>query len=186
MTARPGASRAGRREWTGLGVLVLPCVLYAVVAAVPQERAGAATAVTETSAEIGGALGIALLGVVGTAVYRSRVAGAVPAGVPAHAAQAARDTLGGAVAVAGRLPGRGGAALASAARQSFGSGLHVVFAISAILSLAAAAVTLLRHLRLAGPDGEPEAPPDAIRAGGLVADLSTGDLTAAPSPVTRS
>jgi DHA2 family multidrug resistance protein-like MFS transporter len=194
-------TQLGTSRTAGLALLVTGSVVFSValapvdtlatdlaVAAVPQERAGSATAVTETSAEIGGALGIALLGVAGTAVYRSRVAGAVPAGVPAHAAQAARDTLGGAVAVAGRLPGRGGAALASAARQSFGSGLHVVFAISAILSLAAAvaAVTLLRHLRPAGPEEEPEAPPGAIRPGVLVADPSTADLTAVPSPVTRS
>jgi Uncharacterized protein conserved in bacteria (DUF2252) len=41
-------------------------------------------------------------------VYRSRIAGTLPPGVPQHAAQAARDTLGGAVAAAGRLPGRAG------------------------------------------------------------------------------
>jgi MFS transporter, DHA2 family, multidrug resistance protein len=116
----------------GLTLLVTGSVVFSValapvdtlatdmaVAAVPQERAGATTAVTESSAEIGGALGIALLGVAGTAVYRSRVAGAVPAGVPAHTEQAARDTLGGAVAAAGQLPGPVGAPLVSAARQSF-------------------------------------------------------------------
>jgi DHA2 family multidrug resistance protein-like MFS transporter len=159
----------------GLALLVTGSVVFSValapvdtlatdlaVAAVPPERAGAATAITETSAEIGGALGIALLGVAGTAVYRSRIAKAVPAGVPAHAARAARDTLGGAVAAAGQLPGRAGATLASAARQSFGSGLHVVFAISAILSLSAAvvALTVLRHLHPSGPQEDPEAQPD--------------------------
>ena len=164
-----GTSRA-----TGLALLVTGSVVFSValapvdtlatdmaVAAVPQDRAGAATAITETSAEIGGALGIALLGVAGTAVYRIRVAGSVPAGVPAHAAQAARDTLGGAMVAAGQLPNRVGAALASVARQSFDSGLHVVFAISGILSLVAAvtAVTLLRHLHPAAAEEDPEAHP---------------------------
>jgi DHA2 family multidrug resistance protein-like MFS transporter len=53
------------------------------------------------------------------------------------------------VAAAAPLPSRVGSALADAARQAFGSGLHVAFAISAGLTLAAAvaAVTLLRRLR---------------------------------------
>jgi MFS transporter, DHA2 family, multidrug resistance protein len=155
-------TQLGTGRTAGLALLVTGSVVFSValapvdtlatdlaVAAVPEERAGAATAITETSAEIGGALGIALLGVAGTAVYRSRIGGAVPAGVPARAARAAHDTLGGAVAAAGPLPGRAGAALVSAARQSFGPALHVVFAISAILSLAAAmaVVTLLRPSR---------------------------------------
>jgi MFS transporter, DHA2 family, multidrug resistance protein len=42
-----------------------------VVGAAPAERAGAASAISETGLELGGALGIALLGSIGTAVYRS-------------------------------------------------------------------------------------------------------------------
>jgi MFS transporter, DHA2 family, multidrug resistance protein len=181
-------TQLGTSRTAGLALLVTGSVVFSValapvdtlatdlaVAAVPPERAGAATAVTETSAEIGGALGIALLGVAGTAVYRSRVAGAIPAGVPADAAQAARDTLGGAVAAAGHLPGQVGATLVSTARQSFGSSVHVVFGICAILSLAAAVavVTLLRHLHPTDPEEEP--------GGFLDADPSIADLTAAPS-----
>jgi MFS transporter, DHA2 family, multidrug resistance protein len=153
-------TQLGAGRPAGLALLVTGTVVFSValapvdtlatdlaLAAAPEDRAGAATAITETSAEIGGALGIALLGVAGTAVYRNRVARAIPAGVPGPAARAARETLGGAVAAAGQLPGRLGASLASAARQSFGSGLHVVFAICAILSLAAAvaAVALFRR-----------------------------------------
>ncbi|HEY2519600.1 MAG TPA: MFS transporter [Streptosporangiaceae bacterium] len=160
-------TQLGTGRPAGLALLVTGSVVFSValapvdtlatdlvVAAVPEERAGAATAITETSAEIGGALGIALLGVAGTAVYRSRVAGAVPAGVPAQAAHAARDTLGGAVATAGQLPGPVGAALAAAARQSFGSGLHLVFAICALITLTAAlaAVTVLRRPAPASAD----------------------------------
>jgi DHA2 family multidrug resistance protein-like MFS transporter len=170
-------TQLGTGRTAGLALLVTGSIVFSValapvdtlatdmaVAAAPPERAGMATAITETSAEVGGALGIALLGVAGTAVYRSRVAGAVPAGVPADAARAARDTLGGAVAAAGHLPNQAGAALASAARQSFDSGLHVVFTISAILALAAAvaAVALLRHLDQADPEQDPEPHTDAV------------------------
>jgi DHA2 family multidrug resistance protein-like MFS transporter len=80
-----------------------------MIGAAPPERAGAVSSISETSSEFGGALGIALLGSVGTAVYRDEMAEAVPAGVPPSAAEAARDTLGGAVAAAERLPGPLGA-----------------------------------------------------------------------------
>jgi DHA2 family multidrug resistance protein-like MFS transporter len=75
-----------------------------MVGTAPPERAGAASGIAETSSEFGGALGIAILGVIGTAVYRGQVADAVPAGIPPQAADAARDTLGGAVAADGSSP----------------------------------------------------------------------------------
>jgi DHA2 family multidrug resistance protein-like MFS transporter len=115
------------------------------VGGAPAERAGAASALAETSAEFGGALGIAILGVIGTTVYRSHIADAVPAGVPPGAADAARDTLGGAVAVAGQLPDTLGAALLDAAREAFTQGLHLAFAVSAA---AAAAVAVLAAVLL--------------------------------------
>jgi DHA2 family multidrug resistance protein-like MFS transporter len=52
----------------------------------------------------GGTLAIAVFGSIGTAAYRNRVAETVPDGVPPDAAEAARDTLGAAVAVAAHLP----------------------------------------------------------------------------------
>jgi DHA2 family multidrug resistance protein-like MFS transporter len=64
-----------------------------MVGTAPPERAGAASGISETSSEFGGALGIAILRVIGTAVYRGQVADTVPAGVPPEAAAAARDTF---------------------------------------------------------------------------------------------
>src|SRR6266487_2948257 len=107
----------GTDRAAGLAVLVTGSVVFSLalapvdtlatdlaVGSAPPERAGAASALAETSAEFGGALGIAILGVVGTAAYRGQMAHALPAGVPPQAAAAARDTLGGAVAAAGQLP----------------------------------------------------------------------------------
>jgi DHA2 family multidrug resistance protein-like MFS transporter len=109
-----------------------------IIAAAPPERAGAAAAIAETGSELGGALGIALLGVIGNAVYRSQVAGTFPAGITAPAAEAARQTLAGAVTSAGQLPGQLRAALLDAARQAFTHGLHVIAAISAGIAVAVA------------------------------------------------
>jgi DHA2 family multidrug resistance protein-like MFS transporter len=84
---------------SGLAILVIGSVVFSlgvapvgtlasdiIVGSAPPERAGAASGISETSAELGGALGIAVLGSVGTAVYRSEVTGAVPADVPPAAA----------------------------------------------------------------------------------------------------
>ena len=120
-----------------------------IVGSAPPEKAGAASGISETGAELGGAMGIAILGSIGTALYRSRVASALPAGIPTEAAEAALDTLGGAVGVAGQLPGPLGAALLDLAREAFVQGLHVAAGISAAVAIAAAvlAVVLLRQVR---------------------------------------
>jgi DHA2 family multidrug resistance protein-like MFS transporter len=68
-----------------------------IIGSAPPERAGAASAISETSAELGGALGIALFGSIGVALYRAGMADALPAGLPPDAAEAARATLGGAL-----------------------------------------------------------------------------------------
>jgi MFS transporter, DHA2 family, multidrug resistance protein len=109
-----------------------------IVGAAPPERAGAAAAVSETSSELGGALGVAVLGSIGTAVYRIQVAGAIPSGVSAEAARAARGTLGGALAVAERLPEHLGAALLGPAREAFTYGMQLSAALCAVIALGAA------------------------------------------------
>jgi len=165
----------GTDRAAGLAVLVTGSVVFSLalapvdtlatdlaVGSAPPERAGAASALAETSAEFGGALGIAILGVVGTAAYRGQMAYALPAGVPPQAAAAARDTLGGAVAAAGQLPDQLGQALLGAARQAFTLGLQLAFAVSAAAAVAVAvlAAVVLRRLR---PSSESQAQLDPER-----------------------
>ena len=116
-----------------------------IVGSAPPEQAGAATGISETSGELGGALGIAILGSIGTAVYRSELATSMPSGIDAEVADAARDTLGGAIAVAQSLPAELGAALVNAAQTAFVDAIHVVAVVSGIaaaLTAIAAAVAL--------------------------------------------
>lgn len=90
----------------------------------------------------------------------------VPAGVSPEAAEAARDTLGGAVAAAGLLPDRLGAPLLDAAREAFVYGLQVTAVISAVISMSLAILVtvLLRHVRT-GSESEKRSGPDQ-RIGG--------------------
>jgi MFS transporter, DHA2 family, multidrug resistance protein len=120
-----------------------------VVGTAPSERAGTAAAISETSSELGGALGIAILGTIGTAVYRNEIV--VPAAVPSHGAEAARDTLGGAVATSGELPDALAAELLDSAREAFTNGLQVAALTSAVIAAATATVVavVLRHVQVA-------------------------------------
>ena len=142
---------------------ISPVVILAtdlIVGSAPVERAGAASAISETSSELGGALGIAILGSIGAAVYRGLMVDAVPSGVPTRAADVARSTLGGALAEAGRLPGGAGAELIDTARAAFVQAFEVTAAISAAISLATAVLAwvLLRRVRR-GPESSAEPGP---------------------------
>jgi DHA2 family multidrug resistance protein-like MFS transporter len=117
-----------------------------VMSEAPPERAGAASGISETSFEFGGALGIAVLGSILTAVYRDLMAKEVLAGLPEQSVAAAKDTLGGAVATARELGGDGGGKLLDTAREAFVQAFEVTAAVSAVGAVAAAllAAVLLR------------------------------------------
>ena len=124
-----------------------------IVGSAPAEKSGAASGISETGGELGGALGLALLGSIGTAVYRGSLATTLPPGLPAEAAAAARDTLGGAVGVAAELPEDVGAELLDVARLAFTNGLRVTSAIGAVLSLG---VAIVAWILLRGVAARPE------------------------------
>jgi DHA2 family multidrug resistance protein-like MFS transporter len=141
----------------GFGMIFIP-TSEMVISAAPPERAGAASAISETGSEFGGALGIAILGSLGTSVYRSVMANSIPSGVPAELAEAARDTLGGAVVAAGQLPEQLANSLLNASFTAFSQGLHLTATIATVLMIGTAilAVTVLRNVQTgAGHHEEP-------------------------------
>ncbi len=139
---------------------VLSLTTELIVGSAPPGRAGAASGISETGAELGGALGISVLGSIGVALYRGHVAAGLPAGVPADAAAVARDTLGGAVAVAGQLPGQLGSTVLDVARDAFVQGMQVAATISAVLAVAVAIIAVVM-LRNVGSGADREAAADA-------------------------
>jgi DHA2 family multidrug resistance protein-like MFS transporter len=121
----------------GMGMgMALTVTADTVLAAVPKERAGAASAISETATELGGALGMAVLGSVLNSVYRNNLD--LPAGTPAGTADGARESLGGALAGAAHLPADLAGAVGDAARSAFVGGMHVTALISAGLALVTA------------------------------------------------
>ena len=125
-----------------------------VITSTPPERAGAAAAISETSAEFGGALGIAVLGSIMTAIYRTAMGSAIPADVPPEAAEAAKGTLGGAVAVAADLPADIAAVVLGTARMAFTSALVTTAVICTAIALAAAILAAFMLRRIA-PSAHP-------------------------------
>ncbi|SEG53593.1 MFS transporter, DHA2 family, multidrug resistance protein [Nonomuraea solani] len=125
-----------------------------VLATAPSRRAGAAAAVSETAFELGGALGIAILGTVLTSAYRANLD--LPAGVPA---EAARESLAGAMYAAETLPPDQAGALVRAAHAAFLEGVHLTSYVTAGL-LAVVAVLALVGLR-----GVPKVIPEEVLAG---------------------
>lgn len=125
-----------------------------IVGSAPPERAGAASGISETGAELGGALGIATLGSIGVVTYRGDLAERLPASIPPGAEAAAQDTLGSAVAVAGQLPAELGAAVLEAARAAFVHGMQLTSGIAAVVAIGLAVLTvaLLRNRRVPPSD----------------------------------
>jgi MFS transporter, DHA2 family, multidrug resistance protein len=126
-----------------------------IIGCVPPERAGVASGISETGAELGGALGIALLGSIGVAVYRNQIADSLPSGLASGQAEAAEDTLGGALEVVDGLGGEPGATLLEAAQEAFTQGMQVAAVAAAGVALGTALVAAL-FLRRTGTGPPPE------------------------------
>jgi MFS transporter, DHA2 family, multidrug resistance protein len=152
---------------SGIGLLIGTSIVYSlgiapvftltndlILGTAPPEKAGAASGISETGAELGGALSIAILGTIGTAVYRTQMDDGIPATVPADEAETARDTLGGAVAVSDELPTALSGQILTAAQEAFTQGLQVVALVSAIIAALAAvgAAVFLRQVRASSPE----------------------------------
>lgn len=118
-----------------------------VIGSAPPQRAGAAAAISTTAPQLGGAMGIAVMGSVIAGVYRARTDGTAPAGVPDSAVVAFEDNLSAAVSAARELPGPQATALLEASRDAFTHGFQVAAGVSAILVLGMAVVVVASHHR---------------------------------------
>ena len=132
---------------TGIGMCTAPTT-SAIMGAVPDERQGVASAVNDTSREMGGALGIAVAGSILAGRYSHELAPRL-ADFPAAVHVPATDSLAKAVELAGKL-GPQGRQLAEVSKTAFLTAMHAsTITMAVIVSLAA----ILTGLWAPGRDG---------------------------------
>ena len=120
----------------GMGTAMAPAT-EAIMGAVPKDNAGVGSAVNDATRQVGGALGVAILGSLLSTSYSSSMEDAT-ANLPAPAASAAGDSVGAAVGIAARLGGPEGAALIASARSAFVDGMSVSLLVAAGFALTGA------------------------------------------------
>jgi DHA2 family multidrug resistance protein-like MFS transporter len=126
----------------GVGMAnIMPPAMESIMSSLPRERAGVGSAVSNTVRQVGGALGVAVLGSVLAGVYRGQIEPTTRA-LPGSARDAANESISGAYGVAGRL-GAPGQQIIDAANDAFVSAMHW----AALLSAVFAAVGILVVLR---------------------------------------
>jgi Na+/melibiose symporter-like transporter len=125
----------------GVGNVAAPSV-DAIMGAVPESKAGVASATNSVIRMVGGALGIAVIGSIMNSLYAGKVASAV-ATLPPEYAEAAKNNVGAAVNIAESLPGESGQALFSAAGNAFADAMGEVGVISAVVMAFTAVLVLV-------------------------------------------
>jgi DHA2 family multidrug resistance protein-like MFS transporter len=132
-------------------VAVATLVTEYAIGVAPPERAGSVSALVETSGELGGALGMAVLGSILGAVYTSRVVELLPAGLSDKVIGASSETLGEATVVAAQLGGDQGRSVLEAARTAYVDAMHVTDLAAAALLLVGAVLALTMLPRRTSP-----------------------------------
>lgn len=147
----------------GMGLAGAPAT-ESIMGSLPTTRANIGSAVNDTTRELGGALGVAIVGSVMSSLYANQVADGLPDAVPAPVAAAARESLGAAVQLAGDTD------VANVAREAF---VHAMSRASIVVAVVAAcgAAVAWRYLPAYGPDRQ-----DQVAASGRSADSAEAAL----------
>lgn len=161
-------------QGTGMAVAMTPTTV-AIMNAVPREQAGAASAVQNTARQVATALGVAVLGALVSAAYRSGIAPALDGldGVPAPVRATAGESIEGTLALARSLGGEG-AALVEPAKSAFLSGMHVAALCAMAIGLFGMLVVLVWMPGRRAPRSAVPAAPAAPAKG---PPLAVGDAT---------
>ncbi|MGW1072665.1 MFS transporter [Streptomyces sp. NPDC002537] len=145
---------------------IMPPATVSIMQSLPREKAGSGSAVNNTFRQVGGALGVAVLGSVLSTTYRSGISDrldAVP-GLSGPARHAAGESIEATLGIAGKL-GPAGQALVSPAKDAFIHAMHVtVLGSSAVALLGAVVVALFLPGRAATRTGPADSRPDAEKA----------------------
>jgi EmrB/QacA subfamily drug resistance transporter len=151
--------------------LVIPSATESIMGSLPLTKAGVGSAVNDTTRQVGGALGVAVLGSVMSSTYGPRVSHVISGfSLSAEHATAIHDQIGAAMRAAGEIGGEPGRKLADAASRGFADGMSTAFMIGAA-ALALGTVIVALFLPARGRDYEALA---------VTGDSSDGEPTARP------
>ena len=159
----------------GMGNVMAPAT-EAVMGAVPEANAGVGSALNDVTRNVGGALGVGIMGTVVNTAYAPGMANAIRS-LPAEAAAAAENSIGGAGQIAASIGGSAGEALIAAANASFIDAFSWSLGVAAgIAAVGAFVVLLFMPARELTPDelaglGEREESDAALFANGVVAPV---------------
>jgi EmrB/QacA subfamily drug resistance transporter len=121
----------------GLGLTSAPAT-EAIMGVVPKEKAGIGSAMNDATRELGGTLGVAVIGSVFASLYTARLA--LPAALPAQAAQAARESVGAAFIAANKVAAAGLGPLAAQLKSTASAAFFDGFAAGCLVAAGVAAV----------------------------------------------
>jgi EmrB/QacA subfamily drug resistance transporter len=153
----------------GLGVAhIMPPATESIMGALPREKAGVGSAMNDTTRQVGGAVGVALLGSLLSSRYSSRISSSLSGQVPPTVLTQARDSVGSALDVARGDGAPFASQIVDASHRAFVSGMHVAVVVAAAI-MAVAALGVLRWLPARGTDhgGDTAARPENVAALGL-------------------
>jgi EmrB/QacA subfamily drug resistance transporter len=178
---------AGQMIMLGLGMgLTTAPATEAIMGVVPAAKAGMGSAINDATRELGGTLGVAVIGSVFASLYASRLS--LPDGLPAEAALASQESVGGAFIAAQRIAEAGLAPMAEQLRATASASFFDGFAIGCLVAagvaaLGAIAAAILLPAQPLAADDEPS--PVADDEPSLVADDQTeASPSVGPVPVT--
>jgi EmrB/QacA subfamily drug resistance transporter len=146
----------------GAGLVMAPST-ESVMGSLPLAHAGVGSAMSDTSLQVGGALGVGILGTLLNQRYRGRMGPLLAHhAVPAVVSRLILGSLGGALAVAAHVGGATGAALGSAARRAFVSGMDLGLVVAAAIVGVAGLVVLAVLPNRPTPSPGGSGPPDSV------------------------
>lgn len=164
----------------GMGLVMAPAT-ESIMASVPLAKAGVGSAMNDTTREVGGALGVAVLGSVFSSAYSSEIGSALT-GLPAELAGQARDSVGAATIIASQIGGEAGRALAEASKIAFVDSLSTTLLVAAAVSLFGAVVTLIFLPSRGGLLADAGSPEREHPSPLLEAELALDSLIGVPEP----
>jgi len=163
----------------GMGLAGAPAT-ESIMGSLPAQRANIGSAVNDTTRELGGALGVAIVGSIMSSLYATQLSNGLPDDVPAPVAAAARESLGAAVQVSGSL----GPDIADAAREAF---VHAMSRASIVVALVAALGAFIAWRYLPAREAEQPGEVDAsASADGALAAVNSGPSGQRADPVGQS